>query len=64
MEWLRRLDEDGAGPPSRWTSRDERRCRKEECITKIDSLKSRVKELEGELRPLKRMFKTEVEGAR
>ena len=62
VEWLRRAPEvDAASAPSssRWSSRE--RCRRAPCISKVNELKARVKELEGELYPLKKKFKAEVE---
>ena len=47
MEWLRRAPEVDAAPPSsRWSSRE--RCRRAPCISKVNELKARVKELEAD----------------
>ena len=60
MAWLRRAPDNDTPAPSRWSSRD--RCRKQTCVATINGLKSEVKQLEATLRPLQRMFKSEVEG--
>jgi len=60
MAWLRRAPADDTPAPSRWSSREQ--CRKRVCAATINGLKSEVKQLEATLRPLQRMFKSEVDG--
>ena len=55
-EWLRRTPEETPG----WSRKA--RCRKAECITKVDGLEAEIQFLKAELAPLKKSFKTEVEG--
>ena len=61
MAWLRRAPEDAAASSSRRSSSRER-CRKQSCATKLNDLKSEIKELESQLKPLQRLFNSEVEG--
>ena len=60
MAWLRRAPEDAAASSSRRSSSRER-CRKQSCATKLNDLKSETKELESQLKPLQRLFNSEVD---
>ena len=59
MAWLRRAPDDAAAA-RRSSSRE--RCQRQSCAAKLINLKSEVKELEAQLRPLQRLFNSEVEG--